>query len=167
LKPFKYIDRGTFSTEEHYGVMFDDGVAVAWAMSSSGVYDTVFQLKARGEEAVQTFYEISRAQLEWDNWSVEAVRPFQLVRGKDVTGVSGEGVVAKGVQFPDGSAVLRWCVGPASSTVIWGSTDEAMQVHGHDGATVLEWLRPLAAGNVEVTELESPRAQEIPGGVAE
>lgn len=161
LRSFKYLDIGTFSSEEHYGVMFDDGVCVAWAMSSSGVYDTVFQLKGRGVEALETFYEISRENVEWDNWSVPAVKPFRLVRNKDVTGVSGEGVVAEGVVFPDGSAVIRWCVGPAASTVIWGSTDEAMQVHGHDGATVLEWIKPVGSVDTGVVEVADGSPQEV------
>jgi hypothetical protein len=66
---------------------------------------------------------------------------FRLVRYRDVTGVSGAGVVAEGVQFTDGTAVVRWCVPDLpNSTVTWNNVTEAMVVHGHDGATVLEWV---------------------------
>lgn len=65
---------------------------------------------------------------------------FRLRRLHDVTGVSGEGVVAEGVQFSDGRVALRWCVAPARSTVVWDQLNDAIRVHGHDGNTVLEWV---------------------------
>lgn len=65
---------------------------------------------------------------------------FKLRRLHDVTGVSGEGIVAEGVQFRDKRVAMRWCVGAARSTVLWDSISEAVQVHGHDGNTVLEWV---------------------------
>jgi hypothetical protein len=68
-----------------------------------------------------------------------AVRPFRLVRVKDTSGVSGTGHVADGVMFPDGVTVLRW-LGKYASTVVWASIDDALAVHGHDGATRVEWL---------------------------
>ncbi|MFB7899965.1 hypothetical protein ACFC1B_26980 [Streptomyces xiamenensis] len=68
-------------------------------------------------------------------------RPFLLRRTTDHTGVSGIGTVATGAQFPDGTVVLRWR-GPHASTVIWGSLDDALAVHGHDGATVPVFADP-------------------------
>jgi hypothetical protein len=65
--------------------------------------------------------------------------PFALYREQDVTGVSGEGTVAHGVRFADGTVVLRW-LGKDPSTVLWGSLDAAMRVHGHDGRTRIVWL---------------------------
>lgn len=64
---------------------------------------------------------------------------FNLERHRDVTGVSGTGVVAHGVVFPDGTTVLRW-LGDHQSTVVWPSLDDAMAVHGHDGATQAVYL---------------------------
>lgn len=64
---------------------------------------------------------------------------FHLYRSEDVSGVSGLGVVAYGVQFPDGKVCLRWR-GTESSTVVWDSLEAAMKVHGHDGRTVVQWL---------------------------
>jgi hypothetical protein len=69
-------------------------------------------------------------------------RLFGLNRGEDVTGVSGTGTVAHGVQFPDGTVVLRWA-GEFASTVVWESLDAAMHVHGHDGRTRVAWLPVL------------------------
>lgn len=65
---------------------------------------------------------------------------FRLRRLKDVTGVSGDGIVAEGVQFSDGRVAMRWIVGGARSTVVWDSVTSAIVVHGHDGNTVLEWV---------------------------
>jgi hypothetical protein len=66
------------------------------------------------------------------------VRLFHLERTEDVTGVSGTGTVAQGVEFDDGSVAIRWA-GATPSTVIWASIDHAMHVHGHGGLTRLAW----------------------------
>lgn len=65
-------------------------------------------------------------------------RLFVLRRDKDVTGVSGPGDVADGVQWPDGTVDLRWRDRP--STSIWQSLGLMLSVHGHDGATRVVWL---------------------------
>lgn len=71
--------------------------------------------------------------------SEDCPRPFALYRGEDITGVSGTGTVAHGVQFADGVTVIRW-LGDTPSTVIWDSLDAAMKVHGHDGRTRIVWV---------------------------
>lgn len=63
---------------------------------------------------------------------------FVLRRDEDHTGVSGTGVVAEGVRFTDGTVVLRWR-GAHASTVVWSALDDAVAVHGHDGATRVVW----------------------------
>jgi hypothetical protein len=69
------------------------------------------------------------------------MRMFHLVRGTDISGVSGVGLVAEGVEFTDGRVALRWCAPNGKpSTVVWDSIADAMSVHGHDGATVVVWL---------------------------
>lgn len=67
------------------------------------------------------------------------MRRFQLIRNADKTGVSGTGIVAEGVQFSDGTVVLRWH-GETGSTVVWASIDDAIKIHGHDGATLIGWM---------------------------
>lgn len=69
-----------------------------------------------------------------------AFRRFRLRRLRDVSGVSGEGVVVEGVQFSDGRVACRWLTDLPRSTVVWDSVTEAVVVHGHDGNTVLEWV---------------------------
>lgn len=70
---------------------------------------------------------------------INTLRRFALVRDVDVSGVSGTGVVALGVVFPDGHAVMRWIVGEYQSTVTWESVGAIEAIHGHGGHTRLVW----------------------------
>jgi hypothetical protein len=74
------------------------------------------------------------------------VRTFTLQRGHDVTGISGTGTVAEGVQFSDGTVVLRWLRAGTSrpdhvrpTTVIHDDITSVVGLHGHDGATEVIW----------------------------
>ena len=71
------------------------------------------------------------------------LRTFEFHRDRDVTGYSGTGVVADGVTFDDGTTVVRWR-GERRSTVVWPSVEDAIAVHGHDGATRLVWTGEAA-----------------------
>jgi hypothetical protein len=66
-------------------------------------------------------------------------RKFVLIRSHDVTGVSGTGVIADGVQFTDGTVTLRWR-GDTASTITYASADDALKVHGHGGHTRIMWI---------------------------
>lgn len=73
-------------------------------------------------------------------------RRFQLHRLEDVSGVSGVGVVADGVLWPDGTATVRWR-GPHASVVFWpGGIADVEAIHGHNGATQIRWLDPTPTG---------------------
>ena len=69
------------------------------------------------------------------------MRLFQLNRKVDVSGVSGTGIVAHGVDFGE-YTVLYWI--PAMTRLhvaglgIYHSLEEVERIHGHDGRTVLE-----------------------------
>lgn len=81
-------------------------------------------------------------------------RHFEMWRDDDISGVSGEGLVAEGWQYdeplivrlPDGSVldlapgwvVVRW-KGKHQSTVFWPTFEDAVAVHGHGGATRFVW----------------------------
>lgn len=62
------------------------------------------------------------------------MRRFHLVRDEDVSGVSGTGVVAEGIEFFDGSCALHWRSYPSSSA-FYASIDDIITIHGHGGAT--------------------------------
>lgn len=73
---------------------------------------------------------------------------FTLVRDVDLTGVSGTGVVAEGVQFTDGRVATRWLPplrGPAQ-TCVWDSLEHVLMVHGHSGTTRLVWIDETQPG---------------------
>lgn len=69
------------------------------------------------------------------------MRRFHLVRNEDYSGVSGTGIVGHGVEFTDtdGSCVMRWNT-PTSSTTIYRSIEDVVNIHGHEGRTVVEWV---------------------------
>jgi hypothetical protein len=95
-------------------------------------------------------------------------RRFHLVRHQDVTGMSGKGVVAGGVQWPDGTVVVRW-YGEHASTVVWANLDDAIAVHGHGGLTEVAWLddeacQPLRAAPATAT-LTVPSTTTASGGL--
>lgn len=64
---------------------------------------------------------------------------FQLARHVDPSGVSGLGVVAHGVQWPDGTVSLRWA-GVDAAFANWDSIEAVERIHGHGGLTVVEWI---------------------------
>lgn len=66
-------------------------------------------------------------------------RRFRLIRDEDVTGISGTGVVAHGVCFVDGTAVMRWDT-EHTSTAIYQSMVDLEFIHGHNGLTRVEWV---------------------------
>ena len=63
---------------------------------------------------------------------------FHLQRDEDETGISGTGVVAYGVQFPDGTCVLRWDTA-VNSTTFYASINDVEYLHGHAGRTRIVW----------------------------
>jgi hypothetical protein len=77
-------------------------------------------------------------------------RPFLLVRDVDPTGISGTGVVAEGCAFSDGKVALRWTTpgiseanyerGVRPTTVLHDSVESVIALHGHAGATHIEWI---------------------------
>jgi hypothetical protein len=69
------------------------------------------------------------------------MRRFKLVRTTDITGVSGTGHVADGVAFDDGVVVLRWRSEWPTSVVFHDRGVEAVEkIHGHGGATRIQWM---------------------------
>lgn len=71
----------------------------------------------------------------------KAPRRFKLIRRHDVTGVSGEGHVADGVQWPDGTCALRWRTQVATHA-LYDDIAHVTEIHGHDGATRVDFTDP-------------------------
>ncbi len=75
-------------------------------------------------------------------------KPFVLVRDTDISGVSGVGVVANGILWPDGQAAIHWTGSTWPTTTPHpGGMESVIAVHGHGGATRVVWK-----------EIEVPRA---------
>lgn len=66
------------------------------------------------------------------------MRLFTLHREVDRSGISGTGIVAQGVEFDDGTCVMRWTTKYAS-TAIYPSAIELIAIHGHDGSSRIVW----------------------------
>lgn len=68
------------------------------------------------------------------------MRMFELNRGEDITGISGTGIVAEGMEFTDGTVVLRW-LGKWPTSVVFHDRgiESVMAIHGHGGATHVEF----------------------------
>lgn len=74
------------------------------------------------------------------------VRAFTLVRETDVSGISGTGIVAEGVEFSDGTVALRWRTEWPTSVVFHDRGIEAVEaIHGHGGATRIVFVGPEVA----------------------
>lgn len=83
------------------------------------------------------------------------MKRFYLVRREDVSGTSGVGTVAEGVEFDDGTgAVLHWLT-KLSSTAVYRSMADLVAIHGHDGRTQVVWM------DYEGSESPEPIAESL------
>lgn len=73
-----------------------------------------------------------------------APRLFKLMRKQDVSGVSGVGHVADGVRWHDGTATVHWRT-EHTSTTVYANMEALEKIHGHGGATVIEWRDEVPA----------------------
>lgn len=73
------------------------------------------------------------------------MRDFILYRVTDVSGLSGTGVVAEGVEFSDGVCVCRWTT-DTPTTTMFNSIADVEMIHGHDGATKIIFEEDLING---------------------
>lgn len=67
------------------------------------------------------------------------MRRFILRRHADVSGISGTGIVAEGVLFSTGYCAMTW-LGPLTSLTFFHSPEVLINIHGHGGKTVMEFL---------------------------
>ncbi|MFB7594644.1 hypothetical protein [Streptomyces sp. NPDC056160] len=93
---------------------------------------------------------------------------FIVQRNEDVTGISGEGIVAEGVCFSDGWAVTHWLDRPPMNepkTEVWHNpgTEPFEKISGHGGRTHIVWAdEDQAHGKLAADVAE---ASDVPGGV--
>ena len=70
------------------------------------------------------------------NVELKPLQEFYLLREEDESGVSGTGIVARGIVFETGQCVLYWRTF-YSSIGIYQSLEELEGIHGHGGKTKL------------------------------
>lgn len=80
-------------------------------------------------------------------------RRFHLVRHRDISGVSGVGIVAEGVVWSSGAVCLHW-PGYPQATSSWASVHDLIAAHGHGGATEVVWLDQGSA--IQSAALDQP-----------
>jgi hypothetical protein len=66
-------------------------------------------------------------------------RRFTLVRDEDVSGTSGLGVVAEGIEWSHGKVSLHW-LSQLGVVSVYDNLKTVVQVHGHDGKTKVVWI---------------------------
>ena len=71
--------------------------------------------------------------------NLKIFRRFVLNRSKDESGISGTGVVAKGLQFSSRKCVISW-LSETPSIEIYDSIEEVRRIHGHQGETQIKWI---------------------------
>jgi hypothetical protein len=62
-----------------------------------------------------------------------------MVRSEDVSGISGVGDVAEGVEFEDGQVVICW-LSKYHSIGVFDNLHCLEKIHGHEGKTEIKWL---------------------------
>ncbi|MEA5577314.1 hypothetical protein [Anabaena sp. UHCC 0451] len=90
-------------------------------------------------KSFQQLQEKRGRQLIFGNHSLHGyyLNTFKLVRNKDVTGISGTGIVAEGCYFQSfgGLAVMQWLTDAASTAWYIGGWEQIELIHGHKGKT--------------------------------
>ena len=66
------------------------------------------------------------------------MRTFILRRDNDLSGISGTGDVAQGIEFDNGVCAMQWLT-KYSSTVVYPNMHHVVAIHGHNGATRVIW----------------------------
>jgi hypothetical protein len=108
--------------------------ALNWLLSD----DYRFYAETLGVNADLLIRRVFQLQITgWKKWK-RMTRTFKLVRHRDVSGVSGTGIVAEGVTFDSGQTVVCW-TRPPHTLSVYPSPQAVLDVHGHDGCTKIEW----------------------------
>jgi hypothetical protein len=68
--------------------------------------------------------------------NMDTFKEFYLKRIEDENGISGTGIVARGVVLPSGKAVLEWQTFH-TSLCIYNNIQDVEAIHGHGGKTLL------------------------------
>lgn len=70
--------------------------------------------------------------------TTSSCRTFKLIRQEDETGISGEGIVAEGIEFTTGVCALSWLTA-GNSVGIYPNVKQLVNIHGHNGRTIVKF----------------------------
>ncbi|MEV6836796.1 hypothetical protein AB0N17_20190 [Streptomyces sp. NPDC051133] len=87
----------------------------------------------------QATHELTGRTVVWPEDDAVPLR-FFFRRNEDVTGISGEGHIADGVLWPDGTVSLRWRGPHPKIDFCDRGIDTAEFVHGHGGSTQIVFI---------------------------
>ena len=68
-----------------------------------------------------------------------SMRRFLLLRSEDVSGTSGVGIVAEGVEFSNGQVVMHW-ISQLDAVSVYANVRTVTSIHGHGGRTIVHWV---------------------------
>ncbi len=83
-----------------------------------------------------------------------------LNRIEDETGISGTGVVARGVILPSGKVVIEWTT-KHKSVCVYDSLAEVEAIHGHGGKTEVIVADPFAELNYTFMDLSQNNIEGV------
>lgn len=63
------------------------------------------------------------------------MKTFKVYRSEDVSGVSGTGLIAEGVEFTDGQVAINWLSDLKHYPDLAPSIEAWLRIHGHNGRT--------------------------------
>jgi len=81
------------------------------------------------------------------------MRCFWLERLEDVSGSSGTGFVAEGVEFSGGKCAIRWMTA-VTSIAVYDSLADLEAIHGNNGKTKVVWRGPQGPATFSRRETE-------------
>lgn len=70
---------------------------------------------------------------------LSTMRRFVLKRDLDVSGTSGTGIVAEGIEFSNGQVSIHW-LSQLESVGVYANAKVLNQLHGHQGSTKVVWI---------------------------
>jgi hypothetical protein len=91
---------------------------------------------------------------------------FVVQRDEDVSGISGDGIVAEGARFSDGWVVTHWLDKPPMNepkTDVWHNKGVTpfRRIHGHGGKTRVVWADEAAARGRKILAAAVARAYAL------
>ncbi len=90
------------------------------------------------------------------------MKTFVLNRIKDISGISGTGIVAEGVIFSNGKVFVHWLKEP-QSIVHWNSIQDLEKINGHNGNTIIVYSKNEPEHSQNEKTIKSQSIRDLKG----